>query len=176
MKSEQSSQLPATHSQKVSIYQNPDHKPLTENEANDNATIICEVFKMNPIHAGLMARVFVEEQWTLQRVRHAVKYITKHHQYPTVMPANILSYDFGFDYSRHYSEEKPIAVKVFAKRHLKRGKRPNWDDVVERGKYRYVRMENYETELPFYVDEEGLEIGLKYNVLTRWSEYVDKQK
>ena len=70
-------------------------QPMNEKEIVVAMELIIETLNINDKTADFICEILAEEQWSMRKLRDAIKYIIKTHKYKEVKPADILSYDKG---------------------------------------------------------------------------------
>lgn len=73
-------------------------RPMNEKEAVVATEMLIEVLGVQPASADLVAEILIDEEWSIRRLRDAVKHVIKTHKYKIIKPADILSFDKGIEF------------------------------------------------------------------------------
>lgn len=76
--------------------------PLSPAESASAVTMLIHSLGLKQETADLVAEILVEDQWSMRRLRDAVKHVIRTQRYKEIKPSEILSYDKGIEfYSYH---------------------------------------------------------------------------
>jgi hypothetical protein len=149
---------------KISIYQG---EPMTQEECDINAASVLMMFDMSDKLAVYLSEALLEEGWTFSRFQDAIRYLTRNHKYPKVMPADILSYDVTIDASKAQTSTHCIAVNIHG-----RVNTVTKQDFVAAGDK--IEIRRRKVIRPWYVSKAQLGLGLKHGIIEPWKQPTER--